>query len=97
MANMTPERCDGFRVLPEKSFFPIDVHSWRQFFNESKRNSDWDESVVGVHVWNQMSSGGDLSNALDITQELVLAEARFQLEYFADEVGRYDRRPSNPV
>ena len=53
---MTPERCKGFRVLTPKSFYPVHYMNWRAYFYKRTDTIDWDESVVGAHVWNSLSS-----------------------------------------
>ena len=53
---MTPERCKGFRVLAPKSFYPVHYMNWRAYFYKRTDTIDWDESVVGAHVWNSLSS-----------------------------------------
>lgn len=55
---MTPERCKGFKILPPKSFYPVHYWDWKAYFSErgDKEVIDWDESVIGAHVWNSLSS-----------------------------------------
>ncbi|KAI9552286.1 hypothetical protein GHT06_022650 [Daphnia sinensis] len=57
---MTPKRCHGFRILAPKSFYPVHYFHWRDYFykrdDTPQDKLSWDESVVGAHVWNSLSS-----------------------------------------
>jgi hypothetical protein len=57
---MTPERCKGFRILAPKSFYPVHYLRWRDYFykrgDKKEDRVNWDESIVGAHVWNSLSS-----------------------------------------
>ena len=57
---MTPHRCQGFRILPPTSFYPIHYFRWRNYFyKRGARKKDrlhFDDHVIGAHVWNSLSS-----------------------------------------
>jgi len=57
IAQLSTERCGGFRILSHREFFPIPYYSWRLFFNEFKSQQVMDEikDSFGVHLWNKLS------------------------------------------
>jgi lactosylceramide 4-alpha-galactosyltransferase len=54
---MTPERCDGFHVMPPFAFYPVHWENWKLYFDET--NSDLTMRSIkqsyGIHVWNKFS------------------------------------------
>lgn len=53
------ENCNGFRLLRPRSFYPIHYRQWTDLFADLKiKNISLldDPSVIGVHVWNSMST-----------------------------------------
>ncbi|XP_055298368.1 lactosylceramide 4-alpha-galactosyltransferase-like [Sitodiplosis mosellana] len=56
---MMPEFCWGFKVFPERTFFPIPRWSWRQYFdtNATALNETLHQikESVAVHFWNSFS------------------------------------------
>jgi adenylosuccinate synthase len=56
IATMNNTNCHGYKVLPPKSFYPISYLRWRKYFTEYSSLPNWDEDVIGVHVWNNLSA-----------------------------------------
>jgi lactosylceramide 4-alpha-galactosyltransferase len=58
IAQLSTERCGGFRILSHREFFPIPFYSWRLFFDESTSQHVMDEikGSFGVHLWNKLST-----------------------------------------
>ncbi|KAI9552518.1 hypothetical protein GHT06_022884 [Daphnia sinensis] len=61
---MTLERCKGFHILPPTSFYPVHYKKWKEYFTNRDNNNkaeeksyEWDEFVLGAHVWNSLSAG----------------------------------------
>lgn len=62
-AEMTREKCDGFRVLPTQDCYAIPHPSWRSFFNEKEvtRVEEATKDSFAIHFWNKLSHGANLS------------------------------------
>lgn len=54
LAQMTPEKCRGFRVFPPEEFYAINYDEWSQFLNE--QFTKWvlkaTENSSVIHLWN---------------------------------------------
>jgi len=55
-------KCSGFHILPQNSFYPIEWQEWKKYF-DTPLHSKFDLYVqkqilkksVGIHVWNKLS------------------------------------------
>lgn len=54
---MNADRCQGFTVLPPKTFFP-DIFSWQQLFEPTEANKIMElvDGLLGVRLWDAVSS-----------------------------------------
>lgn len=49
-----PRYCNGFEILPSKTFYPIEWKNWEKYFSEE--NITWENETIGIHVWNKKSA-----------------------------------------
>ncbi|XP_066446959.1 lactosylceramide 4-alpha-galactosyltransferase-like [Eleutherodactylus coqui] len=51
--------CRGVNILPKESFYPVDWHDWKKFFEliEPKEIKMLLRNSYGVHLWNKKSQG----------------------------------------
>lgn len=54
---MTPERCNGFKILPSEEFYPVNYWNWKHYFTSENMNETMRliEKSRGIHVWNKLS------------------------------------------
>lgn len=54
---MTHERCEGFRLYPENTFYAIAWEDWKLFFNPEVTNHTLEltKNSAVIHVWNDVS------------------------------------------
>jgi hypothetical protein len=57
IAQVSTDKCGGFRILSPQLFFSIPHYSWRLFFDESASQHVMGEikDSFGVHLWNKLS------------------------------------------
>ena len=77
IAQLSTERCGGFRTLSHKEFFPIPFHSWRLFFDESTSQRVMEEikDSFGVHLWNKLSKNTTVNAGSQQPYSLMAAKA----------------------
>jgi hypothetical protein len=77
IAQLSTERCGGFRILSHKEFFPIPFYSWRLFFDESRSHHVMDEikDSFGVHLWNKLSKNTTVNAGSQQPYSLIAARA----------------------
>ena len=77
VAQLSTERCGGFRVLPHREFFPIPYTNWQLFFDESKCQQVMDEikDSFGVHLWNKLSKNTAVNVGSQQPYSLIAARA----------------------
>lgn len=58
LPDMTPEKCCGFNVLPQNTFYAIKSKQWDMFFNPNLTHKTLKliRHSVLVHVWNKYSA-----------------------------------------
>lgn len=61
MLSMNFLACKGYSVLPSSSFYPVHYTNWKEYFTAKPENVTKDpnwltKQVVGVHIWNKLSS-----------------------------------------
>lgn len=55
--DMTPIRCNGFKVFPPSAFYPIGYKNWTKYFETSDINETMEiiKNSKAIHVWNKFS------------------------------------------
>lgn len=56
-AEMTSDRCDGFRVYQPTEFYAVSWEAWYNYFNRDSTKStlDMTKDSLAIHVWNKLS------------------------------------------
>ena len=65
LEKLTPEICQGIKVLPPEAFYPIPWRQWRQYFDESQTPvvlKKLEGSFI-AHVWGKHSSQEKLKSS----------------------------------
>ena len=77
IAQLSTERCGGFRILSHREFFPIPFSLWRLFFDESTSQHVMDEikDCFGVHLWNKLSKNTTVNAGSQQPYSLMAATA----------------------
>jgi hypothetical protein len=77
IAQLSTEKCGGFRILSHREFFPIPFYSWRLFFDESRSQHVMDEikDSFGVHLWNKLSKNTRVNAGSQQPYSLMAASA----------------------
>lgn len=72
LSEMTPERCKGFHLYPQKLFYAIDYTNFTYFFQEQYFEEAMKalDGSLGSHIWNYLSHGV----AVKKVQKVVLTE-----------------------
>lgn len=76
LAEMTPEKCCGFKVFPKDEFYPINYEMWEHFFNLQHTKSILENVTKSsvVHLWNKLSHVKIITKSYTKTAYEILAE-----------------------
>ncbi|KAG8306135.1 hypothetical protein J6590_055108 [Homalodisca vitripennis] len=60
---MTPKRCQGFRVFPPHIFYPIPWRKWRLYFDTQQSEETLHRLARSraIHVWNKFSTQANIT------------------------------------
>ena len=77
IAQLSTEKCGGFRILSNGQFFPIPFYTWRLFFDESASQHVIGEikDSFGVHLWNRLSKNTAVNAGSQQAYSLMAARA----------------------
>lgn len=55
--DMTPARCNGFKVFPPSAFYPINYKNWTKYFESEDLDKTMEclKNSKAIHVWNKFS------------------------------------------
>lgn len=67
------ERCNGFKLLPINTFFPVEWKDWNWYFNSTLTSKTLEaiKNSTLIHVWNDRSKNTRLQPGSNTAYELV--------------------------
>lgn len=70
---MQPEICEGFKIFPPSTFYPIHYSNWRQYFDTNNLNQTMEiiSKARAIHVWNKLSKSESVTIGSQVPYALI--------------------------
>ncbi|XP_078041740.1 lactosylceramide 4-alpha-galactosyltransferase-like [Augochlora pura] len=71
--DMSTVRCQGFKVFPPSTFYPVHYKRWRQYFESKNKNATMKmlKKSMTIHVWNKLSQSQQVRVNSDVPYAII--------------------------